>query len=167
MSAELDRRALARELREVAEALHGERWFAMAPPWSGQFVLSGDEDPYAGRFVCCTDPTLHMDEEDLKGYENDDPGERAAFIARCDPATVQAVARALDAALSEREALEMDLDITKGALEDAREIFEGLQAGGLVPRSGVLKGDEALAMLRLEIALAAASEAREEGNGGG
>jgi len=60
----------------------------MTPPWSGQFVLSGDGDPHVGRFVCCTDATLHLDDEDLKEYVGDDPAERADFIAYHDPATV-------------------------------------------------------------------------------
>jgi hypothetical protein len=166
MSAELDRRALARELQEAAEALLGERWFAMAPPWSGQFVLSGDEDPYVGRFVCCTDPTLHMDEEDSKGYENDDPGERAAFIARCDPATVQAVARALDAALSEREVLERENEDLRFMRGIAIDVLAYLNSGVDVPEFMRRAFADALAGEHPKQS-AAASEAREEGNGGG
>ncbi len=109
---------LVEELRQKAEALNGERWYAMAPPWSGQFVLSGDEDPHVGRFVCCTDATLHMDEEDLEEYRDDDPGERAEFIARCDPATVLTLCDALSASLNRerqmRESLERIRDAETG-----------------------------------------------------
>jgi hypothetical protein len=117
------RRELAREVRKKAEALNGERWYAMSPPWSGQFVFSGDEDPHVGRFVCSTDPALHMDEEELKDYEGDDPAERVDFIAYFDPATVLALARELEAAQDENERKEYAI---QAAWRFAEIVCEGM-----------------------------------------
>lgn len=98
-------------LKELSDAAQGGAWHTVDTPWGdGDWIVAGNPDPHAGRFVCLFDGSLIGVEADDSFHA--DPAENAAFVVEIvnafrakrlhtDDALASAVAHARREALEE------------------------------------------------------------------